>query len=72
MTDFKSIVRWNLRVAMAKADMTTQELADKSGVSYDAVGQYLRGDTCPLLETTYKLAAALGCTPNDLCGWDAR
>ena len=71
MPDFKDLVRRNLRIEMAKADMSAQELAEKSGVSYDAIGQYLRGDTMPLLETAYKLAQALGCTPNDLVGWKA-
>ena len=68
MPEFKSRVRHNLKVAMAKADMGAQELADKSGVSYDAIMGYLRGETGPLLETACKLADALGCSPNDLCG----
>lgn len=71
MPDFKDLVRRNLRIEMAKADMSAQTLAEKSGVSYDAIGQYLRGETTPLLETTYKIATALGCTPNDLVGWKA-
>ena len=66
MPEFRSRVRHNLRVAMA--DMGAQELADKSGVSYDAIMGYLRGETGPLLETACKLADALGCSPNDLCG----
>ena len=68
MPEFKRRVRHSLKVAMAKADMDAQELADKSGVSYDAILRYLRGDTGPLLETACKLAEALGCSPNDLCG----
>lgn len=68
MPEFRNRVRHNLKVALAKADMTPQELADASGVSYDAIGKYLRGDMGPLLETACKLAEALGCSPNDLCG----
>ena len=68
MPEFKNTVRHNLRVAMAKADMGAQELSDKSGISYDAITKYLRGETGPLLETACKLADALGCSPNDLCG----
>jgi transcriptional regulator with XRE-family HTH domain len=68
MPEFKNRVRRSLRVAMAKADMDAQELADKSGVSYDAILRYLRGETGPLLETACKIAEALGCSPNDLCG----
>ena len=68
MPEFKNTVRHNLRVAMAKADMSAQELSDKSGISYDAITKYLRGETGPLLETACRLADALGCSPNDLCG----
>lgn len=68
MPEFKRLVRHNLRVAMARADMSAAELAEKSGVSYDTVTKCLRGDTGPLLETACKLADALGCSPNDLCG----
>lgn len=68
MPEFKSRVRHNLMVAMAKADMSAQQLAEKSGVSYDAITKYLRCETMPLLETACKLAEALGCSPNDLCG----
>ena len=53
---------------MAKPDMTPAELAKSSGVSYDAINSYLRGETVPLLKTAYKLSQSLGCTPNDLCG----
>lgn len=69
MPEFNKAVRHGLKVEMAKADMTPAELSDRSGVSVDAIRQYLRGETVPLLETAYKLANALGCTPNDLCGW---
>lgn len=68
MSEFKNQVRHSMKVAMAKADMNAQELADKSGVSYDAILRYLRGETGPLLETACKMAEALGCSPNDLCG----
>lgn len=68
MSEFKSRVRHNLKVAMAKADMSAQQLADASGVSYDAITNYLRCETTPMLETACKLAEALGCSPNDLCG----
>ena len=67
MPEFKEVVRKRLRVLMAEADMTPEQLSDKSGVSVDSVRQYLRGETVPLLETACKLAEALGCTPNDLC-----
>lgn len=69
MPEFKNLVRKRLRVLMAEADMNAEQLSSKSGVSIDSVRQYLRGETVPLLETAYKLAEALGCTVNDLCGF---
>lgn len=69
MTEFKQVLRKRLRVLMAEADMNAEQLSAKSGVSIDAVRQYLRGETAPRLETACKLAEALGCTPNDLCAF---
>ena len=69
MTEFKQVLRKRLRVLMAEADMNAEQLSAKSGVSIDAVRQYLRGETPPLVETACKLAEALGCTPNDLCAF---
>lgn len=68
MPEFNKTMRQSLRVALAKADITPAELAERSGVSYDSILNYLRGETVPLFETAYKLAEVLGCTPNDLCG----
>lgn len=69
MPEFKEIVRKRLRVLLAEADMSAEQLSERSGVSVDSVRQYLRGETVPLLETACKIADALGCTPNDLCGF---
>ena len=69
MPEFKEVVRKCLRVLMAEADMNTEQLSDKSGVSVDSIRQYLRGETVPLFETACKLSEALGCTPNDLCAF---
>ena len=71
MTDLMRVVSKRMRVLMAEADMSATQLADKAGVSVDAVRKYLRGEMVPTLETTYKLATALGCTPNDLCAFNA-
>lgn len=69
MTGFKTVIRKRLKVIMAEADMTPEQLAARSGVCVDSVRQYLRGDTVPLLETACKIAEALECTPNDLCAF---
>ena len=64
-----------LKSRMALAGIRSyDELADKSGVSLASVTDYMRGASGPLLSTACKLADALGCTVNDLCGYgdDAR
>ena len=53
-----------------KAKKITQgELAMKIGVSERIVGGWERGETGLPLDDAYRCALALGCTPNDLCGW---
>ena len=69
MSEWKKAIAKNLRVYRAKAGMTQEELSAKAGVSVDAIGSYEREMSMPLLETAYKIAEALGCTVNDLCGF---
>lgn len=69
MPDLKSVFAKGLRVCMAEANMKPTQLAAESHVSVDAIRKYLRGEQAPTLETTCKLAEALNCTPNDLCGF---
>ena len=45
---------------------TQQELATASGVTYVSIGRYERGERVPDINTAAKLAAALGCTVDDL------
>lgn len=72
MNDLKKTVGHQLKVYRAKAGMRSQAaLAEASGVSEAAIATYEAGNAAPLLETTVKLAEALGCTPNDLCGFGA-
>lgn len=66
---FKGAVGHNLKVARAKARLNQEQLAERSGVSVAAIKSYETGAAGPLLETAYKLAEALGCTVNDLCGF---
>lgn len=70
MKDFTDVFRKRLRVCMAEADMKPEQLAEEALVSVDGIRKYLRGESSPQLETACKLAEALGCTPNDLCGWE--
>lgn len=68
MSELKETIARALRVKRAEANMSQEELAKRSGVSVDAIRSYERQMSMPLLETAYKLAEALGCTVNDLCG----
>lgn len=67
---FNAIFGKKLSVCMAEAEMTPSELSESSGVSIESIRDYLRKDSAPLFVTVCKLAEALGCTPNDLCGWE--
>lgn len=69
MADFKEMVGHRLKVLRVDARMSQEELAQRSGVSVAAIGNYEQGKGGPLLETACALAEALGCTPNDLCGY---
>ena len=68
MSELKETIARALRVKRAEANMSQEELAKRSGVSVDAIRSYERQMSLPQLETAYKLAEALGCTVNDLCG----
>ena len=54
-----------------KAKKITQgDLASMIGVTERIVGCWEREDTAMSLSDAVDCAKALGCTPNDLCGWD--
>lgn len=50
-------------------NLTQGELAMKVGVSERKLAGWERGETNITLEDAVSCAVALGCTPNDLCGW---
>ena len=58
-----------LREIRKSRKITQGELAEKVGVSERTVGGWERGETGLPLDDAYRCALALGCTPNDLCGW---
>lgn len=58
-----------LRSIRKDARMTQSQLAEYVGVSTRIVGSWERGETSLTLEDAVKVSLALGCTPNDLCGW---
>lgn len=71
MQDIKVAFPHNLLVAMAHADIkTAEELANVSGLSVYSIRNYLNKASTPSLESLAALGMALGCTPNDLMGWN--
>lgn len=59
----------NLRAERARLDISQEELAARSGVSAASLVKYESGEMTPGIDKIFSMAAALGCTPNDLCGW---
>ena len=59
----------NLRAARARFDISQEELAARSGVSAASLIKYESGEMTPGIDKVISMAEALGCTPNDLCGW---
>lgn len=58
-----------LRELRKAVGMSQTELAEKVGVNIRTIGAWERGETIMNVEQAWDCAAALGCTPNDLCGW---
>ena len=69
MSSLNDIVGHRLKVLRAEARMSQGDLANAAGVSATSIRNYEVGASLPNLETAVSLAEALGCTPNDLCGW---
>lgn len=59
----------NLRAERARFDISQEELAARSGVSAASLIKYESGEMTPGIDKVISMAEALGCTPNDLCGW---
>ena len=60
----------NIRAMRKKAGMTQADLAEAMGVNLSTVGNWEREITVPDAEQIWNCAVALGCTPNDLLGWE--
>ena len=61
-----------IKEARRAARFTQTDLANAIGVNLSTVGNWERGITIPDIEQVFNCAVALGCTPNDLCGWQER
>lgn len=59
----------HLKKMRLEKGLTQNQIAKKAGISRVAVGNYERGDRQPNLETSRKIADALGVPVADLAGW---
>mgnify|MGYP004644578021 FL=1 len=59
-----------LRDIRRRKGLTQAELAAMVDVSERVLGAWEREETAITLEDAARCAVSLGCTPNDLCGWD--
>ena len=55
-----------LSFMMRRANLTRQDLIEKSDISESALSYYLSGQKTPGIKTTIALAYALGCSIEDL------
>lgn len=60
-----------LRTIRKSKNLTQSELGQLINTSERTVGGWERGETCITLEDAWNVSVALGCSPNDLCGWPA-
>ena len=59
----------NLKALRKAKGLSQEELAARSGVSAASLIKYESGEMTPGIDKVISMAEALGCTPNDLCGW---
>lgn len=71
MTFSKTVFADELRMRRLKLRMSQDELAKASGLTADLIWKYENAGHVPGADKVFALAEALGCTPNDLCGWAA-
>ena len=64
------ITAQRLREALDKANMTQQELSDKSGIGKSSISHYINGSNEPGNKSAYAIAQVLGVNPAWLMGLD--
>ena len=60
----------SIRAARARADISQSELAQRVGLNVWTINKYESGEMMPGADKIAAMADALGCTPNDIIGWD--
>lgn len=58
-----------IKALRKKLHISQTEFANAVGVSLRTVGSWERGESVPNAEQVWNCAIALGCTPNDILGW---
>lgn len=61
----------NLRREMKRRGVGAADLADRTGASASQIYNYLAGERMPRLDVALRLAAALSCQLDELCGYSA-
>ena len=56
----------NIRIEMAKRNMTNLELAEKSGLAKSSISLYRNGKQTPSAENLYRVIKAIGCEMTDI------
>lgn len=53
-----------------KLHISQTDFANSVGVSLRTIGSWERGESMPNAEQVWNCAVTLGCTPNDILGWE--
>jgi transcriptional regulator with XRE-family HTH domain len=64
----KKLFSERFKIAYWRKGWTRQETADEIGISYDAMGDYERGERLPRLETLAKMSKLFGVSIDWLLG----
>lgn len=65
----ESMLGRRMKLLMAARGMTQGQLADQCGINDATVSAYVNGSMTPGIDKVWRIAEALGVTPNELCGW---
>ena len=68
MTNSKQTFGRALKEARSKIQLSQVVIAEKIGIKVTALSRYERGDVLPSIEIAAKLATALNCSLDELCG----
>lgn len=64
--DINAIISRNIVRMRKKKGLSQKQVAERIGVSQNAVYQWENGFRCAKLETVIKISEAIGCSPNEI------